>query len=138
MSETRGIVTAIDGDYAMVETTEEKGCGRCNESGGCGGVRVSQMLCSTPRRWRVLNPRGAVVGEAVRIAVADGAIGASVLLIYVQPLLLLLVGAAAGSAAVGEVGAIAGAVAGLVAGWRWVAWQQKRRQADPRFHPHIV
>lgn len=137
MSETRGIVTAVDGDYALVRT-EENGCGRCHESGGCGGVRVSRMLCTAPREWRVLNPRRAAVGEEVRIAVADGAIGASVLLIYVQPLLLLIAGAVLGSAAFGETGALAGAVIGLAAGWRWVAWRQKRRHCDPRFHPHIV
>ncbi len=137
MSETRGIVTAVDGDHALVRT-EDNGCGRCHESGGCGGVRVSQMLCSAPREWRVLNPRGAKVGEAVRVAVDAGAVGASAMLIYVQPLLLLFAGAVIGSALFGEAGALAGAGAGLIAGWRWVAWRQKRRHCDPRFHPHIV
>lgn len=137
MSETRGVVTAIDGDYAIVKT-EDTGCGRCHESGGCGGVRVSQMLCTAPRVWRVLNPRGANVGEEVRISVADGAVSASAMLIYVQPLLLLIACAIVGSLLGGDLGAIAGAALGLVAGWRWVAWRQKRRHCDPQFHPHIV
>jgi len=137
MSESRGIVTALDGDYAIVKT-EDNGCGRCHESGGCGGVRVSQMLCSAPRVWRVLNPRGAVVGESVRVAVADGAVGASAWLIYVQPLLLLLSGAGLGAAFAGDLGSIGGGVAGLFAGWRWVAWRQRRQHCDPRFHPHIL
>lgn len=137
MSETRGIVTALDGDYAVVKT-EDTGCGRCHETGGCGGVRVSQMLCTSPREWRVLNPRHASVGEEVRIAVSDGAVGASATLIYVQPLLLLLGCAVVGSLLAGEPGAIAGGVAGLLGAWRWVAWRQKQRHCDPRFHPHIV
>ncbi|MFC5301108.1 SoxR reducing system RseC family protein [Azospira restricta] len=137
MSETRGIVTARDGDYAIVRT-EDSGCGRCHESGGCGGVRVSQALCTSPREWRVLNPRGAAVGEEVRIAVSDGAIGASALLIYVQPLGALLGGAILGSLLAGEAGAIGGGAVGLLLSWRWVAWRQKRRHCDPRFHPHIV
>lgn len=137
MSETRGIVTAIDGDYAVVKT-EETGCGRCHESGGCGGVRVGQMLCTAPRVWRVLNPRHAAVGDEVRIAIAAGAVGASATLIYVQPLLLLLGSAILGSLLAGEAGAIGGGGFGLVAAWRWVAWRQQRRHCDPRFHPHIV
>lgn len=137
MSETKGIVTAIDGDYAIVRT-EEGGCGRCHESGGCGGVRVSQMLCTSPRLWRVLNPRGAAMGEEVRIAVAEGAVGASAMLIYVQPLGALLSGAILGSLLAGEGGAIAGGALGLLAAWRWVSWRQRRRHCDPRFHPHIL
>lgn len=137
MSETTGIVTAIDGEYAVVRT-EENGCGRCQESGGCGGVRVSQMLCTSPRIWRVLNPRQAQVGETVRIAIADGAVSASAILIYVQPLALLLACAIIGSLLAGESGAIAGSVLGLAAAWFWVSWRQKRRHCDPRFHPHIV
>lgn len=137
MSEAKGVVTAIDGDYAIVET-EEGGCGRCHESGGCGGVRVSQMLCATPRVWRVLNPRGAAIGEEVRIAVAEGAVGASAALIYVQPLLLLLACSLVGSWLADERGAIAGAGLGLLLAWRWIAWRQRRRHCDPRFHPHIV
>lgn len=137
MSETRGIVTAIDGDYALVRT-EDTGCGRCHESGGCGGVRVSQMLCTSPREWRVLNPRGARVGEEVRIAVAAGAVGAGATLLYVQPLLALIAGAIGGSLLFGEAGALAGAALGLLGAWRWVSWRQKQRYCDPHFHPHIV
>lgn len=137
MNETVGIVTALDGDHAIVET-EEGGCGRCHESGGCGGVQVGRMLCVTPRAWRVLNARGARVGDRVRVAVASGAVGASATLIYVQPLLMLFAGAIAGSAVGGEAGAIAGGLVGLVVAWRWVAWRQRRRHCDPRFHPHIV
>jgi len=137
MSESRGIVTALDGDYAIVKT-EDNGCGRCHESGGCGGVRVSQMLCTAPRVWRVLNPRGAAIGESVRVAVADGAVGASAWLIYVQPLLLLLAGAGFGAYLGGDLGSIGGGVLGLLAGWRWVAWRQRQQHCDPRFHPHIL
>lgn len=137
MNETTGIVTAIDGRYAVVRT-EENGCGRCHENGGCGGVRVSQMLCTSPRVWRVLNPRNAQVGETVRIAVASGAVSASATLIYVQPLLLLFGCTLIGSLLAGEGGAIAGSILGLAVAWFWVSWQQKRRHCDPRFHPHIV
>ena len=137
MSEAQGVVTAIDGDYAIVHT-EEGGCGRCHEQGGCGGVSVGRMFCSAPRSWRVLNPRGAVIGEKVRVAVAEGAVGASALLIYILPLVLLFGGALLGGALWSDIGAIAGAAAGLLVAWRVVSHQQKKRHCDPRFHPHIV
>jgi sigma-E factor negative regulatory protein RseC len=137
MSETKGTITAIDGDYALVHADEE-GCGRCHEKGGCGGANVGRMFCSAPRTWRVLNPRGAIVGERVSIAIGEGAVSASAMLIYVVPLLLLIVGALLGSTLAGELGGIAGAVAGLFVAWRWVVHRQKQRHCDPRFHPHIV
>lgn len=137
MSEAKGIVTAIDGEYAIVRT-DEGGCGRCHEKGGCGGVSVGRMFCSTPQTWRVLNPRKAGVGERVSIAVDEGAVSASALLIYVLPLLLLIGGAVLGAALFADSGGIFGGIAGLLIAWRWVAHYQKRRHCDSRFHPHIV
>lgn len=138
MSEARGVVSAIDGEYAIVRTDEAGGCGRCHEQGGCGGANVGRMFCRPPSSWRVLNSRGAIVGEHVRVVVADGAVGASAALVYMLPLALLIAGAALGTALVSEGGGILGGTLGLVAAWRWAARRQKRRDCDPRFQPHIV
>ncbi|MCP5269080.1 MAG: SoxR reducing system RseC family protein [Zoogloeaceae bacterium] len=137
MSETKATVSALDGEYALVRTGDG-GCGRCNEPGGCGGVNVTQMFCSQPREWRVLNPRGAKVGEEVRVAIADGALTATALTLYVLPLALLFVGAILGAVLFSELGGILGALSGLILAWRWVVHQQKKRHCDSRFHPHIV
>ncbi len=138
MSESKGIVTSIDGDYAIVSADVQGGCGRCHEKNGCGGANVGRMFCNSPQSWRVLNPRGAAVGEEVRIVVGDGAVSASATLIYVVPLLMLIAGALLGSKLASEAGGIIGAVSGLLIAWRWVAYRQKQRHCDPRFHPHIV
>lgn len=139
MSEAQGKVTALDGAYAIVATEPENGCGRCHESGGCGGANISRMMCSSaPRTWRVLNPRGAKIGDDVTIAVADGAIGAGAFVVYVVPLVMLLLGAILGAALAGDAGAISGAMIGLLAGVLVMRQQQKRRLEDPRFQPHIV
>lgn len=137
MSETSAIVTAIDGDHAVVRTEEER-CGRCHEQGGCGGANIGRMLCAAPKQWRVLNPRGAAVGERVRIAIADGAIRSSALLIYILPLGLLIAGAVLGSFLGDEPGAIAGSLLGLLVAWRVIVYRQAKRACDPRFHPHIL
>ena len=137
MSEATGTVIKVDGDYAIVRT-DEAGCGRCHEKGGCGGANVGRMFCSTPQRWRVLNPRGAVVGEKVAIAVGDGAVTASAMLIYVLPLAFLVAGALLGTALAEEAGGIIGAVSGLTLAWLWVKHLQNQRYCDPKFHPYIV
>ena len=138
MSETRAIVAELDGEYALVRT-EEGGCGRCHESGGCGGANISQMLCSNrERRWRVLNPRGAVVGEQVSIRVADGAVRSGATLLYGIPLLAFVAGAIAGGAWLSEPGAIGGAIAGMGIAWVWVARRVRQRHGDPQFQPHII
>ena len=137
MTETTRIVSAIDGDYAVVETGQG-GCGRCHEKGGCGGANIGQMFCTAPKNWRVLNPRGAKVGEQVRIAVGEGAVSSTAMLVYVLPLVLLFSGALLGTLLAAESGAIAGALVGLVLAWRWIVHRQKQRYCDPRFHPHIV
>ncbi|MFA7292200.1 MAG: SoxR reducing system RseC family protein [Rhodocyclaceae bacterium] len=137
MSEATGTVVETDGNYAIV-STDDAGCGRCHEKGGCGGANVGRMFCTTPKRWRVLNPRGAAVGEQVRIAVGDGAVSSSAMLIYVLPLAFLIAGALLGTTLAADSGGIFGAVLGLLLAWFWVRHLQKRRYCDPRFHPHIL
>lgn len=138
MSETKAIVTALDGDYALVRT-DDGGCGRCHEKGGCGGANISQMFCgSKERTWRVLNRRRAAVGETVSVRVADGALSAGATLLYLLPLLMLIAGAVIGSHFFAEAGGIGGGLAGLAGAWFWVARRLRARQDDPRFQPHIV
>jgi len=137
MNETRAVVIAIDGDYALVRT-DSGGCGRCHESGGCGGANISQMFCGSERSWRVLNPRRAKVGETVTVAVAAGAVRSGVSLLYGLPLLGLIGGAMFGAALEPVWGGIAGAAAGLLAAWGGVARVLRRRHCDPRFQPHIL
>lgn len=137
MTQAKGTVTALDGDYALVKTEGEGGCGRCHEEGGCQGANVGRMFCQETRPWRVLNPRGAKVGDQVDVVVADGALKASAMLVYVLPLCLFLGGAVLGMAGLGEIGAIGGAASGLVLAWWIIRRVQKQRQDDPDFQPYI-
>lgn len=137
MSEAKGIVVALEGDYALVKTESGGGCGRCHEEGGCGSANVGRMFC-TDKPWRVLNPRHAQPGERVDIAVADGAVNAGAMLLYVLPLLLFIGGALLGMRLAGEGGAIAGAALALPVAWVLVRRWQRRRQHDPKFQPYIV
>jgi len=132
-----GTVAALDGEHALIRM-EESGCGRCREAGGCGGNNLAKLLCSTPRTFRVPNPERRSVGERVRVRVGEGSVRRSALAAYAFPWLALLLGALAGSAWAGELGAIGGALAGLLVGWLGLRRAQRRDAADPRCQPSIT
>ena len=116
--ENRGVVTRIEGQYAMVEVKPVSGgCGRCHEVGGCGSNLINESL--RPQKlniYRLPNRIDAKVGDAVMISVPEGAVLRAALLAYLLPLLFLIVGAALGTAAGSDRDALIGAGAGLVGG----------------------
>lgn len=97
MIETRAIVIRVEGNEALVESTQSGGCGNCDSENGCGSGKLSQLFCSEPRRFRVRNDGNAQVGALVQVTLAEGVLLRSALLMYILPLLLLLVGAMAGA-----------------------------------------
>jgi sigma-E factor negative regulatory protein RseC len=137
MTDAKGTVVEVDGDYAMVRIEAATGCGRCHEPGGCGATNLGQMFCATPKTFRVRNSGRRAVGDEVTIAIASGAVRRSALLAYGMPLGALFAGAIAGSVAAGDVGAICGAVAGLVVAWLALRAIGARSRPDPRFEAFI-
>lgn len=136
MTEAKGTIISLDGEHAIVRM-DETGCGRCNEPGGCGGQNIAQMLCSSPRTYRVLNHAKAAVGDHVRVTIAEGAVRHSATLAYGLPLLTLFSCALGGNALAGEPGAISGALLGLLSGWLIFRRNQVRSARDERFQPFI-
>ena len=131
-----GTVAAVDGEHALIRM-DESGCGRCRETGGCGGNNLARLLCSKPRTFRVPNPDKRAVGERVCVRLVEGSLGRSALYAYAFPWLALLLGALLGSSLADEGGAIGGAAAGLLVGWLSLRRAQRRDAADPRFQPSI-
>lgn len=136
MIDAQGSITAIDGEYAIVQM-DEAGCGRCHETGGCGGNNIGKMFCSTPRTFRVLNPGKAVIGQRVQVMIAAGAVRRSAAQAYGLPLLALFAGAIGGNALAGEIGAIIGAFGSLFAAWLALRRAQLHSTPDQRFQPFI-
>ncbi|MBV2235253.1 MAG: SoxR reducing system RseC family protein [Sterolibacterium sp.] len=117
--ENRGTVTCVEGAYALVEVRPvSAGCGRCHETGGCGGGLLTEAL--RPKgmtRYRLKNTIGAQVGDEVVLRVAEGAVLRVALLAYLLPVICLIVGAAIATAIYAEDHmALAGAVSGLLLG----------------------
>ena len=111
------------------------GCGRCHETGGCGGVSIAQPLCSKPKTLLVADDVGVSLGDKVLVAIPDALLSQGITRAYLVPLILLFAGSALGATVLpdllpmrwqvtSDVGAIAGAGIGLIAAW----WQLQRNQ----------
>jgi len=116
MIEASGKVTALDDDHALVSILD-KGCGRCHEEGGCGGNNLTEMFCSSPKIYRVFNPRKATIGDAVVVVIGEKTLFRSALVAYGFPLLGLFVGALVGLLMAGNTGSILGSGCGLLFTW---------------------
>lgn len=136
MIDVPGKIFALDGDYAIVRV-QESGCGRCHETGGCGGTNIATLSCHAPRSFRVLNPGNLAIGDSASIVIDEGAVRRSATLAYGLPLVLLFIGALGGSAVAGETGAIVGSVSGLFFSWLAMRFALLRGMADQRSHPYI-
>lgn len=136
-STVRAIVRACEGEEAVVEV-EQGGCGRCHEKGGCGGQHLTQMFCSGPRTYRVLNPDGLTVGTAVTVVISAGAVRRSANLAYALPLAVLIAGALAGAQLGGDPGAMLGAATGLFGAWAFARLKVRQGIGNSGLRPYIV
>ncbi|HRE15717.1 MAG TPA: SoxR reducing system RseC family protein, partial [Rhodocyclaceae bacterium] len=89
ISEVTAKVTALEGAEVWLEIAAT-GCGRCNEPGGCGGQKLSGLLASGPKVYRVKNSIGAKVGDCVRLGIPASTLRRGATLVYVLPLLALV------------------------------------------------
>lgn len=122
------------------------GCGRCHETGGCGGVSIAQPLCRTPKTLLISDRFGVSQGDKVLVAIPDHLLSQGATRAYLIPLLLLFIGSGLGAVLLpllapthwlmtSDIGAIAGAGIGLIAAW----WQLQRSQVDRSISvPYIV
>ncbi len=143
MLETRAIVIRLEGEDAVVESTQGGGCGHCDSEKGCGSGKLSQLFSAQPRRFRVRNEARAQPGTEVQISVAEGVLLRSALLMYVLPLLLLLAGGALGGqlaqeAASADGYAALGGALGLVLGFLLARWLAARQLGSAVARPVIA
>lgn len=135
MIETVAQVRQLVGDDAEVETSPDGGCGRCHETGGCGGSQVmGRIFTDKPRVFLAVNVLHAQPGDRVVVEVEDGMVWRGALQAYLVPLCLILAGAMLGRFVAGDTGAIAGSAAALsgTMAWLWV------RRGSGMTRPRIV
>lgn len=140
MLETRATIVEELGADAMVEVRQGGGCGHCNSENGCSSSKLTQLFCSSPRRFKVRNPSGAKQGQEVEVVLRDGVLLRSALTIYVIPLSLMLSGSIlaahwATANANRDLYAVAGSLVGLVLGFAIAKWLAALHRLSAVAHP---
>jgi sigma-E factor negative regulatory protein RseC len=143
MIETRAIVIRVEGKEALVESTQGGGCGHCDSENGCGSGKLSQLFCTEPRRFRVLNASNAQIGALVQVTLGEGVLLHSALLMYMLPLVFLLCGAVIGAhwangTASSEVFSAVGGFTGLALGFAMARLMSLRRSLSSVATPVIL
>lgn len=132
MIETPARITRLEGGCAWVVSAAPSSCGACAGK-GCGSSLFARVLHADEPEYRVDNPIGAEVGEAVVVGLPDGALLGAALSAYLVPLLLLLAGAGVGQQLGGELGAVGGGLAGLM-----LAALHLKRRGAPASYPVVL
>lgn len=118
MIEVPATVVGMSGKRLRVRLdTQQGGCGRCNEPGGCGSARLSELFGPTRNEFELTNSIDAHSGDPVLLCIAEGASLKAALVGYGLPVLLVIAGAAIGTALSGsgaeDLFALGGAAIGI-------------------------
>lgn len=117
MIEARAQVVDLRGDRVRVRVDAGRGgCGRCNEPGGCGGARLSELFGPNRNEFEIENTIGALRGEEVVLCIAEDASLKAALVGYGLPVVCVIAGAAVGTALAGSGSQDAWALFGALAG----------------------
>lgn len=137
MREVVATVIAVNDQLATVEImVQEGGCGRCHETGGCGGANISRSFCATRRTLDLPNVLNVVVGDRVNVGIEERSLTAIANRLYVFPLLALLLGAACGHWVLGASGPVGSIVGSGLGGVFWLVYA--RRNPLSVSHPRML
>lgn len=96
MIEERAQVVAVEGRDVLLQTQRQSTCGACAVKSGCGTSVLAGILGQKVTQLRLPNTLGAKPGDEVLLGMAENALVAGSLLMYVLPLVMLLLGALGG------------------------------------------
>ena len=142
MIETEAVVIKIEDSVAYVQADRKSSCSGCSES-SCGTSVLANFFGQKTPLYRAHNEAGAKVGDRVVVGMNESALFQGTLLLYLFPLLLLFVGALAGSALAATVDArdgysVLGAAIGLAAGFLGLKLFTVRLGLGKKFQPVIL
>jgi sigma-E factor negative regulatory protein RseC len=126
MLEKNARVLHLDGDVAVLHVAGQSACDHCAVKSGCGTSVLARWL-NRNRHFRAWNLIHAQPGSEVIVAVPEHTLVRASLLLYVLPIVLMILGAAAAqsvaaSSAYSDAAAAIGGVAGLVGGFLGFRW----------------
>ena len=96
MLREEGIVKAVNGDRAEVQTRVKSACGGCSAKNGCGTSLVASLFPQRGHNFIARNSVGAKPGDRVVIGLDESDLQLASLMIYLLPLLGLIGGALSG------------------------------------------
>jgi len=112
--EVAGRVERVADGLVWVRVATSHGCGRCDEPGGCGAARITEVFGKKSSVFVLENRIGAGVGDEVSLQVQEWAPLKAAFLSYGLSILLLLSGGAlAGLIYPGDLGVALGGASGL-------------------------
>lgn len=127
MLEETGLVTAVDGEFAWVETQPKSACGHCNVSNSCGTSVLAKWFSPRKNQIRVFNHLDLQPGMTAVVGVADDVLIKAAFMAYILPLLVMISFAIAGSiSGMNNTFVVISSLVGLVAGLWFVSFLNKR------------
>lgn len=136
-----GIVVAVEGQWAWVETRQNTACGSCAAKAGCGQGVLNGLFSGKRHYIKVDTSR---LNETVRLhdevelAIAEHVMLKGSLWVYLLPLVLMIAGAVSAQSvwpAVGDTVAIAGAATGFVLAMLLVRVHAELQRNNPAYQP---
>jgi len=85
-----GLVTAVDGQYAQVQTKSQLACSSCRVSSSCGNGIIEKYLSGKIFVTEIINSANAKVGQQVIIEIPKASITKASIVVYLVPIFLLL------------------------------------------------
>lgn len=142
-----GRVLAVDDDALMVETLAMSSCQSCATRAGCGQYALNSFMPERRNHLRV--PLGEyqasdfAVGDYVQVAIPEGTVLKSALLVYMLPIVMMLIFAllADSWSAVpleGDLAGLIGAVLGLGLGFLFTRLHALKQRNSSKYQPHLL
>ena len=146
MIEELGVVVAVRGELAEVESQRRSACGACSVNGTCGTSLLDRFFGRKQLILTVRNPIKAEPGDAVVVGVPESALLEASFAAYVVPLLAMIVGGMGGAylavLLIPEFQqglSVLGGGLGIVLGLWWLArFSTRRGLLDERYQPVIL
>jgi len=145
MLKEHGIVVEVNDQFAIVQTQASNSCGQCAANKGCGTASLAAVLGQKVTQVKVLNHKGAKVGQQVVIGLEEPALLKSSLALYLLPILSMFVAAIGYDMLVAsvqlpqsEILTILAALVGLLAGLKWAKRLMGKMSEDRRYQPIIL
>lgn len=145
MIEETALVTAVDGEYAHVESRRDTACGHCQAGSACATSLLSRFFGYRKVSVKALNPIAARPGDEVIVGLEESALTRTSVRFYLLPVILLIGFAGCAqwlaeklSFVATEPASVLGGLLGLSAGLAWARLHAVRSISDSRYRAVIL